>query len=218
MFTEEQLIPISALQHYVFCPRQCGLIHIEQIWADNRLTAEGSLLHRRVHDADDESRPGVRVSRGLRLVSHRLGLVGQADVVEFRNSEMGIELPSINGYWQPFPVEYKRGKAKPDSSDRVQLCAQAMCLEEMLEVPIPEGAIFYGLPRRRQQVEFVEDLRKMVIETAQSVRGMLKSQQTPRVKYLKRCDRCSIKHLCLPRVTGVKKDVEHYMQKAVEET
>jgi len=218
MHTEEDLIPISALQHYVFCPRQCGLIHIEQIWADNRLTAEGSLLHRRVHDADDESRAGVRVSRGLRLVSHRLGLVGQADVVEFHNSETGIKLPGTNEHWQPFPVEYKRGKAKPDSSDKVQLCAQAMCLEEMLKVPISAGAIFYGLPRRRQQVELSEKLRKMVAETAQDVRNMIHSQRTPQVKYLKRCDRCSIKHLCLPRVTGIKKDIEHYMQKALEKT
>jgi len=142
MYTEDQLLPLSALQHWVFCPRQCGLIHIEQTWDENRLTAQGRQLHERVHEAEDENRPGVRIVRGLRIHSYRLGLIGQADVVEFHQSQAGIELTGADGLWQPFPVEYKRGKPKKNGCDEVQLCAQAMCLEEMLEINIDQGALF----------------------------------------------------------------------------
>jgi len=141
-YTEDDLIPISALQHFVFCERQCALIHIEQAWTENRLTAEGRLLHERVHDQGGESRAGVRIERGLPLRSLRLGLVGVADVVEFH--------PLSEGGWRPFPVEYKRGKPKRNACDEIQVCAQALCLEEMLGVRIPAGALFYGKTHRSQ--------------------------------------------------------------------
>lgn len=123
MYSESDLLPISALQHWLFCSRQCGLIHLEQVWDENRLTAEGRQMHERVHETSDENRPGIRIVRGLRINSRRLGLIGQADVVEFHKSDTGIPLSANDGLWQPFPVEYKRGKAKLNSCDEVQLCA-----------------------------------------------------------------------------------------------
>ena len=144
MFTEDDLLPISALQHLLFCERQCALIHVEGLWADNVLTVEGTHMHRRSDEGADEKRDGVRIVRALPLRSLRLGLAGRADVVEFHRGEPGAA-------WAPFPVEYKRGRAKRERCDQVQLCAQALCLEEMLGVEIPAGALFYGQapPRRR---------------------------------------------------------------------
>jgi len=152
MYTEDDLLPLSGLQHLLFCERQCALIHIEQAWAENLLTAEGRIMHERVHEADRESRGEVRIEYSMPLRSLRLGLIAKADVVEFHRKLDPGEKGSSK--WLPFPVEYKRGKPKKENYDKVQLCAQAMCLEEMLDVQIPEGAIFYGRTRRRQDVVF----------------------------------------------------------------
>jgi CRISPR-associated exonuclease Cas4 len=216
MFTEDQLLPISALQHWVFCPRQCGLIHLEQAWAENRLTAEGRTLHEKVHESDTENRPGVRIVRGLRLVSYALGLVGQADVVEFRQNETGIPLPGASGLWQPFPVEYKRGKPKKDNSDNIQLCAQALCLEEMLGATIPVGAFFYGKPRRRTDVELDAALREKTRQTAAALHELFDSRKTPAVRYSKKCDNCSLYLQCMPKTTGLNKKIDLYLSKAFE--
>lgn len=216
MFTEDQLIPISALQHWVYCPRQCGLIHLEQAWAENRLTAEGRTLHDRVHESETENRPGVRIVRGLRLVSYLLGLVGQADVVEFRQSETGITLSGTSGIWQPFPVEYKRGKPKKNDSDKIQLCAQALCLEEMLHAEIPAGAFFYGKPRRRTDVEFGDSLREKTRQTAAALHELFESRKTPAVRYGKKCDNCSLYSQCMPKTTGLNKKIDLYLSKAFE--
>ncbi|HOK67603.1 MAG TPA: CRISPR-associated protein Cas4 [Anaerohalosphaeraceae bacterium] len=142
MYAEADYLPLSALQHWVFCPRQCGLIHLEQVWDENRLTAEGRILHQRVHEMSDEFRSDISIVRGLRIYSRRLGLIGQADVVEFHRAPTGIALPDAEGIWQPYPVEYKRGSPKMDACDEVQLCAQAICLEEMLGIAVPQGAFF----------------------------------------------------------------------------
>lgn len=146
-YSEDDLIPISALQHYLFCPRQCALIHVERIWEDNRLTAEGNILHDRVHDQGAETRPNARIVRGLALRSLRLGIAGIADMVEFFPDSAGIIVPGLAGRWRPHPVEFKRGRPKPGRCDEVQVCAQAMCLEEMLSATIDDGDIFYGQPR-----------------------------------------------------------------------
>lgn len=214
MISEDDLIPISALQHYAFCPRQCGLIHLERIWTENRLTAEGRQLHDRVHAAETEIRPDVRIVRGLRLVSYRLGLIGQADIVEFHRSECGIELPESSGFWQPFPVEYKRGKPKKDHSDAIQLCAQVMCLEEMLHTEIPSGAFYYGRPRRRTQIDFNASLREKTRQTAAAVHTLFQQRQTPIAKYAKKCDNCSLYSQCMPKTTGLKKKIDFYLSKA----
>ena len=204
MFSENELLPLSALQHLLFCERQCALIHIEQAWEENRLTAEGRVLHERVHEADDESRGDVRIARGLRLRSLRLGLVGQADVVEFRRTEQG---------WLPFPVEYKRGKPKRDASDEVQLCAQALCLEEMKSVAIPAGALFYGTTRRRVEVAFDPALRELTINTVERLHSLVASGATPPAVYEKKCEHCSLFSLCLPKTAGQHKSAAAYLKR-----
>jgi len=209
MYTEEQLLPVSALQHLMFCERQCALIHLENLWQENRLTAEGRILHEKVHEREDESRGDVRISRGLRIRSLDLGLIGMADVVEFHH------LP--DGQWQPFPVEYKRGKPKPDSCDEIQLCAQAICLEEMLNVSIPAGAIFYGLPRRRMDVEFSSFLRSETKKAATQLHKLIAGGRTPPPVYEKKCENCSLLDLCLPQNVAGDHSAIRYLNKALEE-
>jgi CRISPR-associated exonuclease Cas4 len=214
MYSEEDLLPISALQHFLFCPRQWGLIHLEQVWSENYLTAQGRALHEKTHESETENRPGIRIVRSLRIQSLRLGLVGQADVVEFHQSQSGIELTETKGLWQPYPVEYKRGRAKPHNCDRVQLCAQAMCLEEMLNCHSPHGALFYGKPRRREQVEMTEQLRTQTEQAASGIHQLYESRQTPKAQYSKKCKSCSLYEICMPKVTGIAKDIQHYLAKA----
>lgn len=205
MYKENVLLPISALQHYAFCPRQCALIHVEQIWADNRLTAEGRLMHERVHEEGSESRGTVRIERGVALRSLKLGLIGKADVVEFHRQ--------ADGTWRVFPVEYKHGKPKKDNSDKVQLCAQAICLEEMLDISVTEGALFYGKTRRRIDVLFDADLRSETEETALKVRNLIDAGRTPKPEYHKRCENCSMKAWCLPRPVQKKRTVQSYLKR-----
>jgi CRISPR-associated exonuclease Cas4 len=214
MFTEDDLIPISALQHYVFCPRQWGLIHIEQLWNENRLTAEGRILHDKTHEPHEENRPEIRIVRTLRLASYRLGITGQADVVEFHKSESGITLEKAKGLWKLVPVEYKRGKPKIDICDEVQICAQAMCLEEMLMTNIESGFLFYGSPRRRQQVDFTDVLRKQTEHIIEELHKLIAERITPKTKYSKKCKSCSLFEMCMPEITSVEKDIDHYLSKA----
>ncbi|MEW6377061.1 MAG: CRISPR-associated protein Cas4 [Thermodesulfobacteriota bacterium] len=199
---------ISALQHYAFCPRQCALIHIEQVWDENRMTAEGRIMHERVHEQDHESRGNVRIEYGIPIRSLRLGLIGKADVVEFHRVGKDI--------WQPFPVEYKRGKPKLDRCDLIQLCAQAICLEEMLSVSIPNGAIFYGRTRRRLNVSFDDTLRRETEETAKRARQLINSGLTPLPVYEKRCERCSLNEECLPKTVEKKSSVKRYLKRMID--
>jgi len=205
-YKEDDLLPLSALQHLLFCERQCALIHIEQAWDENRLTAEGRIMHEKVHDAGEESRGDVRISRGLRLRSLRLGLTGMADVVEFHKE---------NGTWCPFPVEYKRGKPKENDCDRVQLCAQALCLEEMLNCSISVGALFYGTTRRRLDVEFDANLRLKTENTASRLHELFDSGITPPAVYEKKCDSCSMLNACMPKTAGRHKSARKYLQSAI---
>jgi CRISPR-associated exonuclease Cas4 len=207
-YSEDDLIMLSALQHYAFCERQCALIHIEQIWLESGLTAEGRIMHERVHEQDRESRGNVRIEYGLPLRSLRLGLIGKADVVEFHR--VG------KNFWQPFPVEYKRGKPKHDHCDLIQLCAQAMCLEEMLSVPVPGGAIFYGRTRRRLDVSFDETLRRETEDAAEKAHQLISSGVTPPPVYDKRCKSCSLIGECLPKITGRKSLVKSYLKRMID--
>ena len=188
--TEEALIPISALQHYLFCPRQCALIHVEQLWAEDAATAEGRLLHEKADSGRPEKRPGVRVARSVALRSVALGVTGKADVVEFHGEG--------SGETRPFPVEYKRGKPKAHQADEVQLCAQALCLEEAFGVTVPEGALFYGETRRRQAVSFDDGLRALTARTAAAARAMIATGTTPAPVPMPACRRCSLEALCQP--------------------
>ncbi len=183
---EDGLIPLSALQHYLFCPRQCALIHVEQLWAEDGATAEGRVLHERVDAGGFETRPGQRVERSMALRSVGLGVTGKADVVEF---------PRGGG---PVPVEYKRGKPKPHRADEVQLCAQAMCLEEMFGVPVPAGALFYGTTRRRMAVAFDPALRALTAQVAADARAMISAGRTPAPVLMRGCARCSLLDTCQP--------------------
>jgi len=219
VYSEDDLLPLSGLQHLHFCERQWGLIHIEQQWEENRLTAEGRVLHERVHDGGSEGRPGVVIARGLHLYSLRLGLTGQADVVEFQEVEAGAEgamqLPERTGWWRPFPVEYKRGKPKADSCDEVQLCAQAMCLEETFGVEIGCGALFYGTSRRRTEVRFDGELRSRTEGLARRMHELYATGVTPSAVYAKKCDRCSLYGRCLPRAISKRASVKRYMARAL---
>lgn len=192
---EEILHPLSALQHLAFCPRQCALIHGQGEWSENRLTAEGRLLHERVDEPEEELRGGLRICRAVPLVSRRLGLSGRADVVEFH------AVPDAP--WQPVPVEYKRGRPKSHDADRVQLCAQALCLEEMLGQPVPEGALFYGQPRRRERVVFDTALRAMTEALAADLRALLAAGGLPPpLDHDPRCRSCSLVGICRPAEAG----------------
>jgi CRISPR-associated exonuclease Cas4 len=213
MFTEDELIPLSALQHLLFCERQCALIHIEQAWAENRFTAEGRIMHERVDEAGRESRGRIRTVNGLPLRSLRLGLSGKADAVEFHRE--GDDASGDASVWRPFPVEYKRGKPKQNDCDLVQLCAQALCLEEMLCVAVPEGALYYGKPRRRLVVVFDEALREKTREAARRLHELISSGHTPQARYEKKCESCSMLSVCMPKVTGSHRSVRRYMAQAL---
>ncbi|HDH13288.1 MAG TPA: CRISPR-associated protein Cas4 [Nitrospirae bacterium] len=199
---DEELVMLSALNHYMYCPRRCALIHIEQIWTENIFTAEGKIMHERVHGTGQEKRRNVRVEFGVPLRSLRLGLIGKADAVEFHKR---------GNMWHPFPVEYKRGKPKQDNSDKVQLCAQALCLEEMMNVEIPKGALFYGKTRRRQDVEFDRDLRIETEETSKKLHQLIASGRTVKPDYSEKCKSCSLVHLCLPKTCSRKESASRYL-------
>jgi len=179
-------LPISALQHWLFCPRQCALIHVERLWTENRLTAEGRALHERADDGHPESRDGIRVLRAVSVASEAHGLHGVADVVEMRGSV-------------PYPIEYKRGRPKAHRADDVQLCAQALCLEEMTGQSVSEGALFYGRNRRRVVVAVDGDLRALTLAVATDVRAAIAAGALPPpVHDPRRCNACSMHNLCRP--------------------
>jgi CRISPR-associated exonuclease Cas4 len=187
---EDSLIALSALQHYLFCPRLCALLPVELVWAVDGATAAGRLLHEKVDAGSPEKRPGVRIARGMALRSLRLGVVGKADVVEMhRDGDLD----------RPYPVEYKRGKPKPHRADEVQLCAQGLCLEEMFSMPVAEGALFYGMTRRRQVVAFDDELRKLTEDVAQAARAMIAANRTPPPEAKPGCKHCSLADLCCPK-------------------
>jgi len=190
MFAEDSLLPLSGLQHLAFCERQWALIHIEQQWNENRWTAEGRLLHQNADEGPDETRGGVRIVRGLAIRSLRLGLSGKADVVEFP-----IQPPG-----PPLPVEYKRGRPKSEHWDEIQLCAQALCLEEMLSTAIAGGALYYGEPRRRLDVPFDASLRQETEDLARRMHHLYDEQRTPAPRLTPRCKKCSLHQICEPEM------------------
>ena len=216
-YREEDYLLLSGLQHFIFCRRQWALIHIEHQWSENIRTVDGELSHKRAHDAQQrEKRGNLLILRGLPIASDRLGLSGQCDVVEFHADAKGVSFRGEEGLWLPFPVEYKKGAPKEDLSDRMQLCAQAICLEEMLCCEIPEGALFYGETRRRFPVTFTQELRDEVQRSAVEMHQLFDRGHTPKVKPTKSCQACSLKELCLP-VLMRKGNVANYLRMAMEE-
>jgi CRISPR-associated exonuclease Cas4 len=219
MYTEEDLLPLSGLQHLAFCERRWALIHLEQQWEENLFTAEGKILHEKAHSAEIESRPDVLVRRTLPLRSFRLGISGQADIVEFlpcEGAEPGIPMPRRKGLWKPYPVEYKRTRDQHGSmAYHIQLCAQALCLEEMLQVPIPSGAVFDGKAKRRDMVNFDEPLRQEVECLAARMHQILQSGRTPQAAYAKKCEGCSMKPVCMPMVVE-SASASRYLSRAID--
>lgn len=186
---------LSRLQHYLFCPRQFALIELEDIWLENQFTAEGQVLHQRVNQAEQEKRGNLRTVRSLRLAHTELGVEGVADVVEYHKQPDGKEIP--------YPIEYKRGKPKAHRADEVQLCAQALCLEDMEGLAVPEGALFYGEVRRRHPVVFDDELRGLTRQTILACRNIVQSKITPQAQYqAKKCRNCSLLDQCHPQDFG----------------
>jgi CRISPR-associated exonuclease Cas4 len=199
VYSEDEFLQLSGLQHFLFCRRQWALIHIEQQWAENLRTVSGELMHERTHDEKlTEKRGNIIITHGMRVFSRALGVSGQCDVLEFHRDDRGVAINGWDGKWIPFPVEYKRGEPKSGSFDEAQLCCQAMCLEEMLCCRIESGALFYGEIRRREQVEFTQDLRLQVEDGTNQMHELYSRGYTPKVKPSKACNACSLKELCLP--------------------
>ncbi|MCY2953162.1 MAG: CRISPR-associated protein Cas4 [Planctomycetota bacterium] len=206
-FSDDDLLPISALQHLVYCPRQCALIHVERLWAENQFTAEGRVLHERAHENKTRKQGSQRIARGVLLRSLELGLFGQADIVEFHPAPSGD---------QAFPVEYKRGRPKSHDADRIQLCAQALCLEEMIGREVPAGALFYGKTRRRVDVLFDSALRGRTLDAIRQLRQLIDHRQTPPARYDKaRCGRCSLRRQCMPEVLEGSESATRYLSRSI---
>ena len=217
-YRHDDLLQLSGIQHFAFCRRQWALIHIEKLWADNYQTADGALMHDKAHDPElNESRGDLCIMRGVSVSSARLGISGQCDVVEFRRCAAGVPLRNEEGLFQPYPVEYKRGSPREDRANELQLCGQALCLEEMLCCDIPKGALYFGEVRRRVEVAFTPELRREVTETLLQMHQLYKRGYTPKVKPTKACNACSLKDLCLPKLLR-SGSVKSYLKRYMEET
>lgn len=216
-YNEEDYLQISGLQHFRFCRRQWALIHIEQLWQENSRTIDGEILHEKAHDASLKERRGnILITRDMPVHSAALGISGSCDVLEFHETPTGIQIHGQAGLYQPFPVEYKRGSPRDDTANHVQLCAQAMCLEEMLCCDVPEGALYYGETRHRETVLFTDELRQEVHDALLEMHQLFQRSHTPKVKPTKSCNACSLKELCLPKLMR-KKSVNAYILKQLED-
>ena len=217
IYSEDEYLMLSGLQHFVFCRRQWALIHIENQWEENFRTTDGQIMHKKAHDESiKESRKDFFIVRGIRVSSPTLGITGQCDVVEYHMDPEGVSLVGREGKWRPYPIEYKRGSSKSLDADRLQLCAQAMCLEEMLCCDIPEGALFYGEDRRRERVFLTAEMREQVRGFLSEMHQYFRRGYTPKVKRSKSCNACSLKDLCLPQLMKTS-SVSSYMDRVVED-
>ncbi|KPL78805.1 CRISPR-associated protein Cas4 [Ornatilinea apprima] len=216
-YTPDELLPLSGIQHFLFCRRQWALIHVERQWQENVLTVEGKLLHKRVDDPFfTETRSGTIIARSVPVASYILGFSGVCDVVEFTKSPQGVKLPGRQGLYLPVPVEYKRGKPKSDPVDEAQLCAQAICLEEMLAVSIPRGYLYYGETRHRVEVEMTTELRTLVKQMAVEMHAYFQRGYTPRVKTSRACQSCSLADICLPALQEKTMTASQYIRQQLE--
>ena len=215
MYNDECMLALSGIQRFAFCRRQWALIHVEQQWEENYLTAAGELMHKRAHDEEErEKRGDVLVVRGLRISSHTLGFSGQCDIVEFHKNEDGCFLTGEEGRWDVVPVEYKHGVSKVNDADRLQLCAQAMCLEEMLCCDIEAGYLFYGRVRAREKVSLNLQLREKVKNASKEMHSLYQRGRTPMVRKSKKCHSCSLENLCVPKSES--KSVREYLASMIE--
>lgn len=216
MYSEEDYLMLSGIQHFAFCRRQWAIIHIEQQWAENYRTTAGELMHKKAHNEGSfEKRGNLLVVRGVRISSHELGVSGQCDVVEFHQDETGVEVFGYDGKWNLVPIEYKRGAPKGNNADELQLCAQAICLEEMFQTSIADGYLYYGENRRRSYVEFTDNLREEVRRMAKEMHELFRRGYTPNVKYSKQCKACSLENLCVPKLQKAIK-VREYIEQSIK--
>lgn len=216
-YNEEEYLMLSGIQHFKFCRRQWALIHIEQQWEENVHTVVGELMHKKVHDPYlKEKRKDTIVVRALPISSRKLGISGECDVVEFEKSESGVTLFGHRGLYSIYPVEYKKGKPKITEEDKLQLMAQAMCLEEMFSTTIEEGSIFYGETRRREEVIFTKELREEVEKMLKEMHQYYERGYTPKVRKNKTCNSCSLKDICIPNLEKTS-SVSNYIAKSLEE-
>ena len=216
MYAEDDYLMLSGIQHFAFCRRQWGMIHIEQQWAENYRTTAGELMHKKAHDEGSfEKRGNLLIVRGMRISSHELGVSGQCDVVEFHQNENGVELFGYDGKWKPIPIEYKRGKPKENNADQLQLCAQAICLEEMFQTIILDGYLYYGENRRRSHVDFTDELRETVKKMTKEMHDLFQRGHTPNVRPSKQCKACSLENLCITKIKKAVK-VREYIEQAIQ--
>lgn len=212
-YNEDDFLLLSGIQHFAFCKRQWALIHIEQQWQENILTIEGEILHEKTHDNTiKEKRGDLIISRGMGIFSCTLGLTGTCDTVELHKNLDGVNIFGRDGTYKPVPVEYKRGKPKEDDADELQLCAQAMCLEEMLICEIPEAFLFYGETKRRLNVILDKGLRERVKTIAKEMHELYDKRYTPKVKVSKKCKSCSLAEICMPKLCK-NPSVTYYIEK-----
>lgn len=216
MYREEDYLMLSGLQHFAFCRRQWALIHIEQQWAENERTADGRIMHSKAHDGSFRERRGnIIITRSMQISSAELGISGECDVVEFHKSANGIQISGLDGTYQVIPVEYKRGKPKESDCDTLQLCAQALCLEEMLCCEIPQAYLYYGETHRRQAIDLDQALRLHTKSIIAEMHDLFSRQHTPKVKRTKSCNACSLKDICLPALEK-KRSAANYISEALK--
>ena len=216
-YSEDDYLMISGIQHFRFCRRQWALIHIEQQWAENVHTVVGELMHKRVHDPYmSEKRKDVFVARALPVSSREMGVSGECDVVEFQKTEDGVSIFGHRGQYRIYPIEYKKGSPKTTEEDILQLAAQVMCLEEMFSASVTEGAIFYGETRKRERIEITDELRGKVRDMFCEMHQYYQRHYTPKVRWSKRCNGCSLKEICLPKL-GNSMSVKEYVHQVLEE-
>ncbi|MFH1824160.1 MAG: CRISPR-associated protein Cas4 [Candidatus Firestonebacteria bacterium] len=209
IYDDEDLLALSGIQHYSYCKRQCAFIHIESIWFENVFTAEGRIMHENVHKGKSKHDSDVKIETDVPIRSYDLGLIGKADVIEYSKNDKGVDLVT--------PIEYKRGKTKTDNCDRIQLCAQAICLEEMMNCKIEKGYIFYGRTRRREEVFFSDELRKETTRLAVELHEFIKKGFTSKAEYEEnKCDRCSFLNYCMPKKLQKAVSADKYFQKMME--
>ncbi len=216
-YSDDDLLMLSGIQHFAFCERQWALIHVEQLWAENLKTTEGRHLHERVDDPYESDKRGKVITyRAFPIISRKLGFTGRSDVVELLQSDNGIFIKGYEGKWLIFPVEYKRGKQKPDDCDAVQVCAQAMCLEEMFETEITSGSLFYAETKRRVSVEFNETLRQTVADLSFRMHELYSNGITPLPVFKAHCKSCSLFDLCLPQRLAKQCKASDYLKSELE--
>jgi len=217
-YHEDQLLPLSGIQHFYFCRRQWALIHVERQWIENVHTLEGRLVHNRTDNPFLKGKKfGVVVARAMPVVSYQLGLFGVCDVIEFRQSDDGVKLQGLDGKFMPYPIEYKKGGTKSDQRDEVQLCAQAICLEEMLSIEIIQASFYYAQSHRREEILLSSELRQMVQKISLEMHDYYDRKHTPKVKPKKGCNACSLNEVCLPDLVGKKLTVKQYISNHISE-